>query len=164
MLVSIVQIVIMAVATLVLYYMVRKFKWNPQSSQVEKAKKRNLLSLYHVKDSLVTFFKPRPGMNRLLLWVLVTMFLLFITPMFGEGVISYLYTYTRYHWEVDQYSTYQTVTNIIRLVGMTVFVPILNKLSVNEAYILIGVFTSSLARNIIKGLAAKSWMYYLGKD
>ena len=69
----------------------------------------------------------------------------------------------RYHWEVDEYSQYRTVTSIVSLVGMTVCIPLLNKLSINEAYILLGVFTSSLARNVIKGLASKPWMYYLGK-
>ena len=92
------------------------------------------------------------------------MFLLYITPMFGEGVVSYLYTYTRYHWEVDKYSQYRTVTSIINLFGMTICIPLLNKLSINEAYILVGVFTSSLARSFIKGMASKSWMYYLGKQ
>ena len=107
--------------------------------------------------------RQRPGNNRKFLWLLVAIFLLHITPIFGEGVISYLYTYTRYHWEVDQFSTYSTVTSIIRLIGLVVFVPILNKYCVNEAYILLGLFNSSLARNIIKGLAYEGWMYYIGK-
>ena len=131
---------------------------------MQDAKQRKLLSLHHVKDSIQTFFKPRPGQNRKFLWVLVAMFLLYITPMFGEGVVSYLYTYTRYHWEVDKYSQYRTVTSIINLFGMTICIPLLNKLSINEAYILVGVFTSSLVRSFIKGMASKSWMYYLGKQ
>ena len=42
-------------------------------------------------------------------------------------------------------------------------VPLFDKFGVNEAYILLGVFTSSLTRNMIKGLASEGWMYYLGK-
>ena len=92
------------------------------------------------------------------------MFLLYITPNFGEMVVSYLYTYTRYHWEVHEYSQYRTVMSVVYLFSMTIFIPLLNKLNINEAYILVGVFTSRLARSLIKGLASKWWMYYLGEQ
>ena len=131
---------------------------------MQDARQRNLLSLHHVKDSIQTFFKPRPGQNREFLWVLVAMFLLFITPKLGEGVVSYLYTYTVYHWEVGKYSQYRAVTSIVNLFGMTICIPLLNKLNINEAYILVGVFTSGLAKSIIKGLASVGWMYYLGEQ
>ena len=131
---------------------------------MQDARQRNLLSLHHVKDSIQTFFKPRPGHNRKFLWVLVTMFLLFMTPMLGEKVVVYLYTHAVYHWEVDEYSQYRAVTSIVNLFVMTICIPLLNKLSINEAYILVGVLTSSLAESIIKGLASESWMYYLGEQ
>ena len=87
-----------------------------------------------------------------------------MTPMLGEKVVVYLYTHAVYHWEVDEYSQYRAVTSIVNLFVMTICIPLLNKLSINEAYILVGVFTSSLARSFIKGMASKSWMYYLGKQ
>ena len=83
--------------------------------------------------------------------------------MLGEKVVVYLYTHTVYHWEVDEYSQYRAVTSIVNLFVMTICIPLLNKLSINEAYILVGVLTSSLAESIIKGLASESWMYYLGE-
>ena len=101
---------------------------------MQDARQRNLLSLHHVKDSIHTSFKPRPGQNRKFLWVLVAMFLLYITPMFGEEVVSYLYTYTVYHWEVGKYSKYRAVTSIVNLFGMTICIPLLNKLNINEAF------------------------------
>ena len=81
----------------------------------------------------------------------------------GEKVVVYLHTYTVYHWEEDEYSQYRAVTSIVNLLGMTICIPLLNKLSINEAYILVGVITSSLAKSIIKGFACESWIYYLGE-
>ena len=115
-----------------------RYNLAPQSTKtdlktlLQSAKKRNVFSSHHVRDSVRAINRQRPGNNRKFLWLLVAIFLLHITPIFGEGVISYLYTYTRYHWEVEQFSTYSTVTSIIWLIGLRVFMPILNKYCVNE--------------------------------
>ena len=84
--------------------------------------------------------------------------------MFGEMAVSYLYTYERYGWQVDEFSTYSSVTSFTRMIAQLILIPSLNLLDINESYILLVVLTSSLLRNIIKGAAKYPWMYYLGNE
>ena len=130
----------------------------------QNVQKRTLISIAHVKDSLSTFFKPRNGMNRKLLWMLVFMFILQVTPLFAEVTIAYLYTFFRYDWQVDQYSNYQSITSLARVVSMTVFVPIIKATNANEIYIVLGTNLTFIARCFIKGIALDGWIYYLGKS
>ena len=94
-LLAIVQCMIGIVAFVIMLIMLRKLQWNPITEPTIKAKKRNILSLFHVRDSIVTFFKLRSGMNRLLLWTLSAIHLFWVV-INASGVISYPYQYTRY--------------------------------------------------------------------
>ena len=101
-------------------------------------------------------------MNRKLLWMLVSMFILQVTPGFAEGTVAYLYTFFRYNWEFEAYSTYQTITSLARVIGMTLFVPIIKATGANEVHIVLGTQLTFIVRCIIIGIAPVGWMYYLG--
>ena len=45
-----------------------------------------------------------------------------------------------------------------------VLIPMFTRLKIREPTILLGVLGSLLIRNVVKGFAAYSWMYYLGKS
>ena len=92
------------------------------------------------------------------------MFILQVTPLFAEVTIAYLYTFFRYDWQVDQYSNYQSITSLARVVSMTVFVPIIKATNANEIYIVLGTNLTFIARCFIKGIALDGWIYYLGKS
>jgi hypothetical protein len=81
-------------------------------------------------------------------------------PFVGEGTISYNYVRTRYKWEVDEYSTYQSITTASGIVGQAIFIPLAAMLGVNEAWIMTIVFGSIMLRHLIAGLAVEPWMYY----
>ena len=103
-------------------------------------------------------------MNRKLLWMLVSMFILQVTPGFAEGTVAYLYTFFRYNWEFEAYSTYQTITSLARVIGMTLFVPIIKATGANEVHIVLGTQLTFIVRCIIIGIAPVGWMYYLGRE
>ena len=92
------------------------------------------------------------------------MFILQVTPLFAEVTIAYLYTFFRYDWQVDQYSNYQSITSLARVVSMTVFVLIIKATNANEIYIVLGTNLTFIARCFIKGIALDGWIYYLGKS
>ena len=73
--------------------------------------------MLHVKDCLKVTFKKREGPNRkyIMLFFLITIFT--IMPFFGEFSIAYNYVRTRYEWEVDEYSTYSSITSATSIVG-----------------------------------------------
>ena len=90
------------------------------------------------------------------------LFIFQVTPLFGEASVSYLYTFYRYDWLMDKFSTYQSVTTFARVIGMTIFIPLIKALDVNETYIMLGTQLTFMARCLIKGLASAGWMYYIG--
>ena len=90
------------------------------------------------------------------------MFILQVTPGFAEGTVAYLYTFFRYNWEFEAYSTYQTITSLARVIGMTLFVPIIKATGANEVHIVLGTQLTFIVRCIIIGIAPVGWMYYLG--
>ena len=71
-----------------------------------------LFSPMHIWVSLKTMFKPRPQNRRMYLILLIITMLSIYVPFVGEGSIRYLYVRERYHWEVDEYSAYNTVNTI----------------------------------------------------
>ena len=94
-LLAIVQTMISIVAFVIMVLMLRKVQWNPKTEPTIEAKKRNILSLSHVRDSVVNFFKTRTGMNHIFLWVLAAIHLFYV--LIGASlVIAYPYQYTRY--------------------------------------------------------------------
>ena len=76
------------------------FQWNPGRVVTEKEdrmhKKRNALSLNHIKDSLKTTFKKRPNNKRFYLINYTIIMLAIFLPFFGEHVVGFNYVRTRY--------------------------------------------------------------------
>ena len=44
-----------------------------------------------------------------------------IVPFFGEMNISYIYVRTRYEWEVEEYSTYNSIVSSAGILGKVSF-------------------------------------------
>ena len=47
-------------------------------------------------------------------------------PLFGEfsGGITYLYTFNKFNWEIDQFSRYMSTTALVAVIGQTFVVPL----------------------------------------
>jgi hypothetical protein len=51
--------------------------------------------------------------------------LVVVLPFFGELTIGYNYVRTRYGWGMVEYSEYQTITEVMDMVGQAIFIPLL---------------------------------------
>ena len=83
-------------------------------------------------------------------------------PYIGEYSVSYYYVRTRYHWTVDDYSYYKTAVEISGIVTQSILISLVSYLKFKNTPVLVFVGLSIFLRNIIKALAAESWMYYMG--
>ena len=46
--------------------------------------------------------------------------------------------------------------------GQAIFIPLVKFLKINEGWMMTGIFISETIRCLVKGLAYKGWMYYVG--
>ena len=119
-------------------------------------------SPHHILDSIKVSIRPRTGGKRFYLWVYLFVMLTVILPFFGEMTIGYNYVRTRYNWEIQEYSDYRTISEIIDLVGQTICIPLLGMLQIRDSLLIPFLLSTIVARDFIKGFGEDPWMYYFG--
>ena len=149
-------------AVVFIYVVLKKYNWNPERLEHKEGSSR--WSLFHprvMKDSFMVVVRKRAGDLRLYIWTLIAITVVTFGPFFAEFDIAYNYVRTRYQWQVPEYSVYSTISSSVALIGQVIIIPIFAKLKIRNSVILMIIISSMITRNIIKALAAESWMYYL---
>ena len=89
---------------------------------------------------------------------------MYMMASLGMRPIEYQYTYLRYHWQVDEKSAYSTFDNSLKMVGLSLFAPLVNKkLKLRNVNVLLFVLSTSLIQNYVVALAPNGIIYYIGK-
>ena len=81
---------------------------------------RSAFSIQHPIDCFRTTIKKREGPNSTYLLIFMAMTALTITPAIGEGAVAYYYVRTRYSWDVEEYSAYNSIMSTCSIVGMLI--------------------------------------------
>ena len=139
-----------------------KSKHLEEKEQKNSRKRHHALSPRHIIDSLKVSFKKRANGQRFYLWIYLLVMLNVILPWYGEEVIGYNYVRTRYNWEVQDYSNYRTVSEIIDIVGQSICIPLLGILSIRDSLIIPFLLSGIIIRDFVKGFGEEPWMYYFG--
>ena len=124
-------------------------------------KKRNALSLSHIKDSLKTTFKKRPNNKRFYLINYTVVMLTIFLPFFGEHVVGFNYVRTRYGWGMVEYSDYRSICEIVDLVGQSVLIPLIAYLGLCDTSLIPFLITTIITRHVVKGLAVQPYLLYV---
>ncbi|XP_059080926.1 proton-coupled folate transporter-like isoform X1 [Tigriopus californicus] len=149
-----------ALGGFLLWLRLRSFNWTPVKSDTDS--KRNMFHPYHVWDSITTIFKPRPNHRRMYLLLLMGTMISIYAPFQGEKNVSYFYVRTRFGWEVDEYSNYNTFQQIVSTIGQVIAIPILAYYDISETLSIIIMVVTTMIRHIVQGLATQEWLFYLG--
>ena len=92
-------------------------------------------------------------------------FVLSQSAQHGAMPIDYPYTYLRYGWEVDEKSAYSTFDFSVKILGLTLFAPLVNRvLKLKNVTVLIFVLCTSFSQYFIQAIAWSGAMYYVGKQ
>ena len=151
-----------------LFLVVRLEMFNWKSKHLEEKEQKNTrkrhhaLSPKHIVDSLKVSTRKRPNGKRFYLWVYLAVMITCVLPFFGEMTIGYNYVRTRYNWEVQDYSNFRSITEIIDIAGQTICIPLLGMLSIRDSLLIPFLLSTIIARDFIKGFGEESWMYYFG--
>ncbi|KAH8407252.1 hypothetical protein KR222_011322 [Zaprionus bogoriensis] len=139
-----------------------KQKTNPAAEPEPEPETTGLFSLRHLKDMLVTCCKPREYHAREIIW-LVTL-TMFMTMFVVDGVMTVMYLFVRqkFHWSVREFTFFETVSQLVPMLGAMVGFLILRKvfgLSV-VTLALLSLFSEILS-NLARGFAVLPWHMYL---
>ena len=140
------------------------FQWKPGRIEdtEERPKRRNALSLSHIKDSFETCFKKRENGKRFYLLIYTCVMLTIVLPFFGEMTIGYNYVRTRYDWSMVEFSNYRSICSVIDLIGQGVLIPLIGYLNIKDSNIIPVIICTIISRHVIKGLAYEPWLMYVG--
>ncbi len=104
----------LVISSIYLIVRINQYKWKPLENRI---KKRNAFSPLHIRDCFTATFRKRQGPNRKYLLILFAIMLVNFAPFYGEIGINYNYVRTRFGWEVDEYSTYNSIVDATSLLG-----------------------------------------------
>ena len=80
----------------------------------------------------------------------------------GESAVGFNYVRTRFGWGFVEYSKYNSICNIIDLVGQGILIPLIGYMGIRDTNIIPLLIAATIVRHLIKGLAYNPWMLYLG--
>ncbi|GBP07923.1 hypothetical protein EVAR_78077_1 [Eumeta japonica] len=133
---------------------------------VKKATQGSMRSLFDfslIRDLVRTCVKKRPNKRRKILFLLTLSCALSVS--FTNNNLDYLYTRNKLQWSLDIYSIYAVGYTITAVIGLILGVTVLQKmLKVNDIWLTMLSYVSSVAENVIKAFAVVSWHMYLSSS
>ncbi|CAK1552497.1 unnamed protein product [Leptosia nina] len=122
-----------------------------------------VFDLLLVKDLFRESFKQRPDNKRTqIILISITKFLLIII-MYGTSSLEYLFTRTKLHWSLQDFTRYSAVSTSMSFVGGFLGIIVVQKvLRIGDIAFSIFAIMSSIADYILKICAVSWWYMYLG--
>ena len=130
-----------------------------QESHLEKLKE--LLSWKHISSLWRTCLKKRPDNMRLTIWLLMLAVNLTFLPSYGRATVSYPLVQKLFKWDAVQISKVQTITGIIQILGMMLFIPVVFKvLRLRDLQTSILGCGISMIGDLLLGFVVNPYVYY----
>ncbi|XP_062125479.1 probable peptidoglycan muropeptide transporter SLC46 isoform X1 [Drosophila sulfurigaster albostrigata] len=138
-------------------------KQKSEKFEVEtETKKAGLFSIMHLKEMLITCSKPREHNARAIIW-LVTL-TMFMTMFVVDGVMTVMYLFVRqkFHWSIREFTFFETVSQLVPMIGALVGFLILRKVfGLSVVVLALLSLGSEILSNLAKGFADLPWHMYL---
>ncbi|XP_059607645.1 probable peptidoglycan muropeptide transporter SLC46 [Phlebotomus argentipes] len=127
------------------------------------SKFRELFRFDHVRDMLVTSFKPRPDNRRAIIWLAIFGLVLSLAIMEGTATVFFLFTRAKFGWTIRDYTIYESVSIVVQLVGALCAIALLKKIfRMSDAMIAAVAFASDCLQNLARTLAVTPADLYFG--
>ena len=160
--VEVANFVLNCLVFVILYGSIRRFEWKQTGNSVAPPLLRRAWDA--IVDFFMTAVKDRQEDIKKILWILLATLVMLMMASVGTRPIEYQYTYLRYHWQVDEKSTFSTYDNSLKMVGLLLFPPLVNKkLKLRNVNVLLFVLSTNFIQNYIVALAPNGTIYYIGK-
>jgi PCFT/HCP family folate transporter-like MFS transporter 1/3 len=123
---------------------------------------KEIFSPSRIQEIFLTMCKRRPQKCRKTLWALMSIPILVVFTMHGNGTLNYLFVREKFEWSLREWTTFESTNTIISVSGLFVGLVVLKKMF-NFSDITLGVIGlgSSLVDALMKAFAGKSYLLYL---
>lgn len=116
----------------------------------------------HFKDMFQVVIKPRQDNRRAILLLMLALTGIYVFIMYDSTVL-FLYLRRAFSWSLQKFTLFQTISQILWIIGTIVMVHGLhNWLEIPETVLLLVGLLSTLDGYLMYGLASKSWHIYAG--
>merc|ERR1712051_545770 len=95
------------------------FQENIQKTKLDLAQ---LFSPKHVIDIFKASFRSRPGRKQVYILMMMLVMMAFMMPEDAESMVQFMYTKRMFQWEYDTFSYYNTIQNIMSMVGVDIII------------------------------------------
>ncbi|XP_073847557.1 probable peptidoglycan muropeptide transporter SLC46 [Musca autumnalis] len=133
-----------------------------ENSPHSKNRLRKLFDIDHLKAMYSTCFKTRDFETRSVILLIVACLLTCAFIVEGSTTVFYLFVREKFQWTVKDFTTYETISILIPILGNIFGVWLLRKVfKMQILTVAIYALLSQTFSNLMKGFAAINWQLYL---
>ena len=111
-------------------------------------------------NSFKTTFKKRQGKKNIYLQCMLMVMLTYMMAYMAEKYCQFMYTKRLFQWEMDTYSYYDMIRNIICTVGTFLIMPVFHYFNVNDNIIIIAACLSSISSILLRAFAKTEQIFF----
>ncbi|KAG5677489.1 hypothetical protein PVAND_007246 [Polypedilum vanderplanki] len=123
---------------------------------------KEIFSTSRIHEIFTTLCKRRPQKCRKTLWSLMTVPILVVFTMHGNGTLNYLFVREKFAWSLREWTIFESTNTIISVSGLFIGLLLLKKtFKFSDITLGIVALTSLLVDALMKAFAQKSYLLYL---
>ncbi|KAI8126976.1 Solute carrier family 46 member 3 [Lucilia cuprina] len=129
---------------------------------VEEQNLKNLFDIKNLKDMYKTCFKFREYETRTVILLIVSTLVICAFVVDGSVTVFYLFIREKFHWNIREYTTYETLSILVPVLGNIFGIWLLRKvIRIPLLNLAIVGLLSNVCNCLMKGFAAINWQLYL---
>ena len=133
------------------------FKENIKKSKLDLVQ---LLSPRHIIDIFKASFRPRPGKKHVYILMMMLVMVAFMMPEDAETMVQFMYTKRMFQWEYDTFSYYNTIQNVMSMVGVILIMPLFHYFNGNDNIIIICSGISKILSQSVRAFAKTEVVFF----
>ncbi|XP_031333157.1 solute carrier family 46 member 3-like isoform X2 [Photinus pyralis] len=124
---------------------------------------KDFFNVLHIKDTIMVAFRQRKRNDRKRLFVILTLTILVLGPMYGEMQVVYLFTRKQFQWNEVEFSAFFSVNIVLHCVGTIVALAVLSKyLKLRDTTVGMICYTGKFFAAFLYAFARTPLLYCLG--
>ena len=119
-----------------------------------------LLSPWQIINLFKTSFSPRPGWKHVYILLMMLVMVAFMMPEDAETMVQFMYTKRHFQWEYGTFSYYNTIQDVMQLVGVVVIFPLFQYFNGNDNIIIIASGVSKILSQLVRAFAKTELVFF----
>ena len=130
---------------------------NIEKSKLDLAQ---LVSPNHVISIFKASFRSRPGRKQVYILLMMLVMMAFMMPEDAETAVQFMYTKRIFHWQCDTLSYYNTIQNVMSMVGVVLIMPLFHYFNGIDNLIIISSGLSKIASQLVRAFALSEKVFF----